>query len=363
MQLGNGIKESSAEKLANKLKPDLLDGEVIVFVCKCNNFKPMLDRVVLTNQRLLAASLTDGKIKYWADHDEVVDAVADSHWSGATLTITKRDGTCTVFKSMDATDAEAVRTQLTSSKVAPQSDMHVAKDADSDLTFDVPGDAASTEQPRAETGKRSGRAARWKEAAQGLAEKAAEEYKQATAVPLPSGHDAEMHGRLLRKTQLLKNDIPGKTIELYEGGFVRVVGMMGEFGKPKFERLVSVTYRESTNTFTRDQSAVGSFLVTGLSLGLASNENVKSTTHGSITVATEGNVYSGDFKPNDGRALEALADGILKRPEQQASKPAPSSAAAPDIAEQIKKLADLHAAGIITDDEFSAKKADLLDRM
>ncbi|MGH2398931.1 MAG: SHOCT domain-containing protein [bacterium] len=29
----------------------------------------------------------------------------------------------------------------------------------------------------------------------------------------------------------------------------------------------------------------------------------------------------------------------------------------------MKKLADLHPAGIITDDEFSAKKADLLDRM
>ena len=31
--------------------------------------------------------------------------------------------------------------------------------------------------------------------------------------------------------------------------------------------------------------------------------------------------------------------------------------------EQIKKLADLHAAGILTDDEFATKKADLLDRM
>jgi hypothetical protein len=363
MQLGNGIKESSAEKLANQLKPDLRDEEVIVFVCKCNNFKPMVDRVVLTNQRLLAASLTDGKIKYWADHDEVADAVADSNWSGATLTITKRDGACTVFKSMDATDAEAVRTQLTSSKTASGSDLHVAKDADSDLTFGVPDGAANAQPPKPEPGKSSGRAARWKEAAQGLAGKAAEEYKQATAVPLPPGHDAETHGRLLRKAQLLKNDIPGKTIELYEGGFVRVVGMTGEFGKPKFERLVSVTYRESTNTYTRDQSAVGGFLVTSLSLGLASNENVKSKTHGSITVATDGNVYSGDIKPDDGRALEALADGILKRPEQQASKPAPSSTSAPDIAEQIRKLADLHAAGILTDDEFSAKKADLLDRM
>lgn len=40
-----------------------------------------------------------------------------------------------------------------------------------------------------------------------------------------------------------------------------------------------------------------------------------------------------------------------------------SDADAAGIAEQIKQLLDLHAAGILTDDEFSAKKAELLSRM
>lgn len=45
--------------------------------------------------------------------------------------------------------------------------------------------------------------------------------------------------------------------------------------------------------------------------------------------------------------------------------PAPSRAAAPrrdpaDIAERIRHLGDLHTAGLLTDDEFSAKKAELL---
>jgi hypothetical protein len=31
--------------------------------------------------------------------------------------------------------------------------------------------------------------------------------------------------------------------------------------------------------------------------------------------------------------------------------------------DQLKQLADLHAAGILTDEEFAAKKADLLDRV
>lgn len=51
-----------------------------------------------------------------------------------------------------------------------------------------------------------------------------------------------------------------------------------------------------------------------------------------------------------------------------AATPAPTvvvqhAAPAPDLAEQIRKLSDLHAAGILTDDEFAAKKADLLARM
>lgn len=39
------------------------------------------------------------------------------------------------------------------------------------------------------------------------------------------------------------------------------------------------------------------------------------------------------------------------------------AAPAPDLADQIRKLSDLHAAGILTDEEFVAKKADLLARM
>ena len=174
-----------------------------------------------------------------------------------------------------------------------------------------------------------------------------EEFKE----PLPPGHDAELHGPLVQKAE-----VGVKTLELYEGGFIRAVGMMGNLGKPKFERLVSVTYREST--YTRDQSAVGGALVTGLSFGLASNENVK--TSGTITVVTESNTYSGEIKPKHGRAFE----GFAERARLAVQPPAPAAApAAPDLADQIKKLADLHAAGILTDDEFAAKKADLLDRM
>lgn len=43
--------------------------------------------------------------------------------------------------------------------------------------------------------------------------------------------------------------------------------------------------------------------------------------------------------------------------------PEPATAAPPDAMDQLRKLADLHAAGILTDEEFAAKKAELLGRM
>jgi uncharacterized membrane protein YdbT with pleckstrin-like domain len=42
---------------------------------------------------------------------------------------------------------------------------------------------------------------------------------------------------------------------------------------------------------------------------------------------------------------------------------APAAPAAPDVADQLHKLADLRDRGAITEDEYNAKKAELLDRM
>jgi hypothetical protein len=46
--------------------------------------------------------------------------------------------------------------------------------------------------------------------------------------------------------------------------------------------------------------------------------------------------------------------------QQQYAEPAPAPAAEPDVTEELTKLAQLHSQGILTDEEFSAKKAQLL---
>ena len=48
-------------------------------------------------------------------------------------------------------------------------------------------------------------------------------------------------------------------------------------------------------------------------------------------------------------------------PPPQAAAPAPAPAAGGDMIEQLKQLGDLHAQGILTDEEFAAQKAKLLN--
>ena len=54
-----------------------------------------------------------------------------------------------------------------------------------------------------------------------------------------------------------------------------------------------------------------------------------------------------------------LRDVIL----EQMNAPTPTAAAGVDVTEQLRQLAELHQAGILTDHEFATKKTELLDRI
>jgi hypothetical protein len=68
--------------------------------------------------------------------------------------------------------------------------------------------------------------------------------------------------------------------------------------------------------------------------------------------------------------LEAKARAFAAKINSAARHAAPSTLIAPmadaapaDVADQLRKLGELHAAGILTDAEFTAKKTELLDRL
>ncbi len=64
-----------------------------------------------------------------------------------------------------------------------------------------------------------------------------------------------------------------------------------------------------------------------------------------------------------GAAFVAAFRRVRSEAATAASAPAQPTAPALDLADQIRKLSELHSAGILTDDEFNTKKADLLSRM
>ena len=81
-----------------------------------------------------------------------------------------------------------------------------------------------------------------------------------------------------------------------------------------------------------------------------------------ITVSGASSSISGIVKSD----LQPLADALRQGMSAQQAAPAQPQASAPappDVTDQIRKLAELHAAGVLTDEEFNAKKAELLDRL
>ena len=65
------------------------------------------------------------------------------------------------------------------------------------------------------------------------------------------------------------------------------------------------------------------------------------------------------------RQVEGLEDRRLRRLGQAAAEAAPATPAEPQrsIPEQIEMLDQLRRQGVVTDEEFEAKKRELLDRM
>jgi hypothetical protein len=127
-------------------------------------------------------------------------------------------------------------------------------------------------------------------------------------------------------------------VAVYDGGFVRVSKLLGGRNLAPgtaFERLRSIKYLEQREG--------------DLSLTIATDRQVH-------TLKAKREMLSANDKA--GMALEAAGNAVLD--SLRSSAPA---APQPDLAEQIKKLADLHESGILTDEEFNAKKTNLLDRM
>ncbi|AXT86262.1 hypothetical protein C6I20_14445 [Aeromicrobium sp. A1-2] len=160
----------------------------------------------------------------------------------------------------------------------------------------------------------------------------------------------------------------GSTVEIYDGGYVRVSPLMT--GKTPFEKLRSIEYSFQVQDKSAGGRAVAGAMVMGVNY-LGSKEK----RFAFLTIATGAKVHTlktkaGMTRTEDriGMALEAAGNAVLDTvksatPMQVTLAGSTPSETQPDLADQIKKLAELHASGILTDEEFTNKKAVLLERM
>jgi len=79
-----------------------------------------------------------------------------------------------------------------------------------------------------------------------------------------------------------------------------------------------------------------------------------------VTVYATGNNIDFRFRHDDAQAFKDALAALILAPD--ASAPT-ISRDAPDVADQIKKFADLRDAGVLTEEEFQSKKVELLAKM
>ncbi|NDK31781.1 SHOCT domain-containing protein [Nesterenkonia haasae] len=163
----------------------------------------------------------------------------------------------------------------------------------------------------------------------------------------------------------------GSTIEIYDGGYVRVAVFVSD--STPYEKLKSIKHSFQV----QDKSAGGRAMV-GLMTGGVNYLGSREKRTVFLTLVTERRVHTLKTTGGMGRSEDRVALGLevagrgvlggLAAPALAPTLTTPAVVPAPtgeqsDVIEQIKKLGELHAAGVLSDEEFTSKKTDLLNRL
>jgi hypothetical protein len=338
MDYGSKIVVKDADKNVGKLP--LNPGEVVVFIGTCSNWVPVaLDWIAVTNQRLLSGSNLPVKVNWESALHDITHMSPDGAKNA--LTVTTSDGKSMTIKKVPSEDHAAILGHLNAAAgvTAPVVAAPVAEKKEGAL---AKFGAALKEQ-----------------AAQTQADRLEKQAKEAEAQEAAKAAAGEV---------VHKGSFAGTAVWVYSGGYVRVdpsvltKWQMSE--SATFERLLSVKF----TTMTRDKSAGGraiGFVASGGLSVFASNERIESF----VSVATDRKVHKLACTREAGLALEAAGQGVIdaaraaNAAQTVVVTQAVTAPAVPSVTDQLRELAGLHRDGILSDEEFAAKKADLLDRM
>lgn len=339
MEFGIKAVAREADKLVPKLK--LGPGETTVFYGTCSNWTPVaLDRIVVTDRRLLASPAMAAKITWESLLDDIVQVSADA--GQKTVTVTTREGERLLLK-----------------KVPPQDHQRLLTLLGGECTANVPAEEAPATSARAATEDPDrGAASPKKEGA----------FAKFGAVVRSAAAEAETQfaeGQTIAGNLIHRATFGINTVEVYDKGYVRVGALLTK--KSPFEKLRSAKY-----TFQVQDKSAGGRAVAGLMTGGLNYLTSKEKRVLLLTIATDRRVHTlsteggmGRSEDKIGLGIEAACHGVLavanSSPGVPPSVAAPQPAVTPTLATQVRELAELHQQGLLSDEEFSAAKQRLIE--
>lgn len=191
--------------------------------------------------------------------------------------------------------------------------------------------------------------------------------KQATKEAKSAAQEAEEQESIrLYGREVLSQQFGGKVVRIYEMGFVRVGAIFTSTAAP-VERLHSIQANADVTKKTGLGRGAAAVATGGLSLAAANRRgDVFLTIATSVTthVLRESPPTSRNMTAS--RALEAAGNSVLSRVGVHTDSPAsqaPDSAtvdAGEDMRSRLQRLKDLLADELISDDEYEAKRTELL---
>ncbi len=116
MLVGKGVKMNKVEKQLAKFPETLLPGEEVWFWAKCNNFKPSVDAVVITNARVIGFSTITGT-KFVTTFAEIAGTEANEKKGSYQVDTTS--GASIAFKSVPGEDVPTIEHYVAHGRSAP----------------------------------------------------------------------------------------------------------------------------------------------------------------------------------------------------------------------------------------------------
>ena len=290
--VGRGVSPAKAEQTLAKAG-GLAEGENVWFYGRCNNFRPLVDVVVITNARVLGLSKTDG-FTYEAPIEQVTATAYDA--AKRKVTVSTADGQVMTFKAVPKDDVPVVQHYLEFARQnrAPASLVEAIGPGEPDDSSVVSITGTTTE------GSKDAKKALKREQ-KALRDAARDAERAAVAQRVGAEVESGVFG--------------GRQVKIFQNGYVQV-GFMLLAGRMAHERLMAIEASSDVGKKSAVGRGAGAVMTGGLNL-LGSNKRGDVY----LTIVTDQNTHvlhedpptAGNMRTS--KRLEAAGNAVIRHSE------------------------------------------------